>query len=100
MLTYARLSALARAIAQALACIATSPFEFQSWGVVSLTFTVDDAKTWQIREVVHRTARELYTKQQLTPVFVTADKAFIAAAHWDLHGYPTTRTAALREVEY
>ena len=29
-----------------------------------------------------------------------ADKAYMAAAHWDQLGYPLTRTAALREVEY
>jgi hypothetical protein len=47
-----------------------------------------------------RTAISAYEQDGMIPVFVGADKAYITAAHWDTHGFPKTRSAAKREVEY
>ena len=84
---------------KALATCLCSVFDCSPWTTGALFFTVDDAKTWQVREAVYRAMLDAVDEGML-PVFVGADKAYMSAAHWDLRGYPLTRTAALREVEY
>lgn len=88
------------AASKALALCFTSPFECHAWGVGSLAFTVDEAKTWQIREVVHRAMVDSYRDNRMIPVFVGADKAYMSATTFDAAGFARTATAAKREVEY
>ena len=84
---------------KALAFINTSLLDVSSSSVSSLFFTPDELKTWQVREMAHRVICESYAKGKRV-VSIAADKAFAAANHWCMLGYPKTRTAALREVEY
>ena len=92
--------ALANAPASKMLAVCTkSVFDCSKHSVNSLYWTVDDAKTWQVREAVYRSIEDSCTKG-LVPLFVGADKAYAAAAHCDLEGYPKTRSAAKREVEY
>jgi outer membrane murein-binding lipoprotein Lpp len=82
-----------------LATCLCSVFDCSPWTTGALFFTVDDAKTWQIREAVYRAILSAIDVG-MYPALIGADKAYMSAAHWDLRGFPLTRTAALKEVEY
>ena len=85
---------------KALAVIFTSAFQSPAWTLGSLFFTVDETKTWEMREAVHRALIAAYERSGTVTALVGADKAYISAAHWDLAGHPLTRTAAKKLIEY
>ena len=84
---------------KALAIVLCSAMQCSPWSLGALNFTSDQATTWQMREMVMRAMRGAHQRGLLV-VGVGADKAYASACHWDLDGYPKTRSAALREVEF
>ena len=84
---------------KAMAFMASSVLDLSGSSLASLCFTPDQLKTWQLREMADRVIAEQH-ERGVRIIGVAADKAFAAANGWDLAGYPKTRTAAMREVEY